>query len=170
MNKGLIHLYWGEGKGKTTAAMGLALRALGRGRGVTVVQFLKDGTSGELEPLRRLGAVVYSGGGCGKFVSQMVPEERAETSRLNTEYLKQALEAPSDLLILDEACAAWKLDMVDRELLRKAVLERPEGREIVLTGREPAPWMAEAADYSTEMRCHKHPYQEGVLAREGVEF
>ena len=62
MDKGLVHLYWGEGKGKTTAAVGLALRMLGSGGTVTVVQFLKDGQSSELEPLRRLGARVYSGG------------------------------------------------------------------------------------------------------------
>ena len=60
--------------------------------------------------------------------------------------------------------------MVDRELLRRAVLERPGTQEVVLTGREPAPWMVEAAHYSTEMRCYRHPYQEGVPAREGVEF
>lgn len=170
MDRGMIHLYWGEGKGKTTAAMGLALRALGRGQRVTVVQFLKDGTSGELEPLRRLGAAVFAGKGCGKFVSQMTAGERADTARQNTRHLRDALEQPCDLLILDEACAAWQLDMVDRGLLRSAVLERPQGREVVLTGREPAPWMAEAAHYSTEMRCHRHPYQQGVAAREGVEF
>jgi len=170
MDKGLIHLYWGEGKGKTTAAVGLAVRALGRGKRVAVVQFLKDGTSGELEPLRRLGAAVYSGGGCGKFAARMTPEEREDTARRNTGHLRRALEVPCDLLILDEACAAWRLDMVDQELLKRAVLERPEGREVVLTGREPAPWMLEAAHYSTEMKCHRHPYQEGVSAREGVEF
>ena len=169
MDKGLVHLYWGEGKGKTTAAMGLALRALGRGKRVTVVQFLKDGTSGELEPLCQLGTVVYSGG-CEKFVSQMTLEEKLETVQQNTAYLKNALTSPCDLLILDEACAAWRLDIVDRELLQRAVLERPMGQEVVLTGREPAPWMVEAAHYSTEMRCHRHPYQEGVPAREGVEF
>lgn len=170
MDRGLIHLYWGEGKGKTTAAMGLALRALGRGKRVTVVQFLKDGTSGELEPLRRLGAAVFAGKGCGKFVSQMTARERADTARQNTQHPRDALERLCDLLILDEACAAWQLDMVDRELLRSAVLDRPQGCEVVLTGREPAPWMAEAAHYSTEMRCQKHPYREGIPAREGVEF
>ena len=170
MDKGLIHLYWGEGKGKTTAAMGLALRALGRGRRVTVVQFLKDGASGELRSLRRLGAAVYSGKTCGKFFAQMTQEERLETTQQNNDHLQKALEVPCDLLVLDEACAAWQLDMVDRELLKRAVLERPEGCEVVLTGREPAPWMAEAADYSTEMRCHCHPYQKGIPAREGVEF
>ena len=169
MDKGLVHLYWGEGKGKTTAAMGLALRALGHGKRVTVVQFLKNGTSGELEPLRRLGAAVHSGG-CGKFVSQMTPEEKQEAARQNTEHLKNALAFPCDLLILDEACAAWQKDLVDRELLRSVVLERPAGREVVLTGREPASWMEQAAHYSTEMRCHRHPYQKGIPAREGVEF
>lgn len=170
MDKGLIHLYWGEGKGKTTAAMGLALRALGRGKQVAVVQFLKDGTSGELEPLRRLGAAVFSGKICGKFVSQMTPGERADTARQNTQHLRDALERSCDLLILDEACAAWQLDMVDRELLRNAVLDRPQGCEVVLTGREPALWMTEAAHYSTEMCCHRHPYTDGIPAREGVEF
>lgn len=137
---------------------------------MTVVQFLKDGTSGELEPLRRLGAAVRSGGGCGKFAAQMTSAEREETARLNTEHLKNALAEPCGLLILDEACAAWQLDLVDRDLLQRAVLERPEACEVVLTGREPAPWMLEAAHYSTEMRCHRHPYQQGVPAREGVEF
>ena len=75
---GLVHLYWGEGKGKTTAAMGLALRALGHGRKVTVVQFLKNGSSGELAPLRALGAAVYAGKTGTKFASQMTPEERAQ--------------------------------------------------------------------------------------------
>ena len=170
MDKGLIHLYWGEGKGKTTAAMGLALRALGGGLGVTVVQFLKDGTSGELEPLRKLGVAVFSGKAGAGFVFQMTAEERAATRRLNTEQLRLALEIPCDLLVLDEACAAWQLDMVDRDLLKRAVLERPRGREVALTGREPAPWMVQAAHYSTEMRCHRHPYHQGIPARKGVEF
>lgn len=168
--QGLLHLYWGEGKGKTTAAMGLALRALGAGLRVTVVQFLKSGTSSELKPLRRLGAAVYGGKAGTKFVFQMSEEEKAATRALQDANLRAALEAPCDLLLLDEACAAWQLGMVDGALLRRAALERPAGREVVLTGRDPAPWMADAADYSTEMRCHKHPYQRGVPARKGVEF
>ena len=87
-----------------------------------------------------------------------------------TELLRRALAAPCDLLVLDEACAAWTLDTVDRDLLRQAVLERPAGCEAVLTGRDPAPWMCQAADYSTEMRCHRHPFEQGVPAREGIEY
>ena len=60
--------------------------------------------------------------------------------------------------------------MVDQQLLRQGVLERPEGQEVVLTGRDPADWMLQAADYSTEMRCHRHPYQQGLAARPGVEY
>lgn len=170
MDKGLVHLYWGEGKGKTTAAVGLALRMLGSGGTVTVVQFLKDGQSSELEPLRRLGARVYSGRPGTKFFSQMTPEEREEVRARHNDLLRQALESHCDLLVLDEACAAFRLGMVEENLLRRAVLERPAGREVVLTGRDPAPWMQEAADYSTEMCCHKHPYRQGIAARKGVEY
>lgn len=170
MQTGLVHLYWGGGKGKTTAALGLALRALGAGRRVALVQFLKDGQSSELEPLRRLGASVYAGGAGTKFTWQMTDAERAAVRALSTQNLQAALALPCGLLVLDEACAAWQLDMVDRELLRQAVQGRPAGREVVLTGREPADWMRQAADYSTEMRCHRHPYEQGIAARKGVEF
>lgn len=167
---GLVHVYWGEGKGKTTAAMGLAVRALGCGARVVVLQFLKGRPSGEVAPLERLGATLLRGAPNEKFVFEMSEQEREDTKAHYTRLLQQAREIPCDLLILDEACAAWQLDMVDRELLREAVLQRPAGQEIVLTGREPAPWMREAADYSTEMRCLRHPYEQGIQARKGVEF
>lgn len=170
MDKGLVHLYWGEGKGKTTAAFGLALRALGSGARVMVVQFLKDGQSSELTPLRQLGAVVLSGKPGTKFFSQMNEVERAEVRALHNQMLQQAIAFDCDLLVLDEACAACRLGMVDENLLREAVLHRPANREVVLTGRDPAVWMEQAADYSTEMCCHKHPYQQGICARKGIEF
>lgn len=170
MEKGLLHLYCGDGKGKTTAAMGLGLRALGAGMKVTVVQFLKDGGSSELEPLRRLGASVWSGSCGSKFVFQMDQQERHAAHRAQDALLRQALDAPCDLLILDEACAACALGMVDEELLRDAVLRRPAGREVILTGRDPAQWMQDAADYITEMRALRHPFDKGTPARRGVEF
>ena len=170
MERGLIHLYTGTGKGKTTAAMGLALRALGHGRQVTVLQFLKDGQSGELEPLRRLGAQVCPPVCGNKFVFQMTEAERRTTRQAQTEALRAAAAGGCDVLILDEACAACVLDMVDEALLKRAVLERPAGREVVLTGRDPAPWMIQAADYMTVMCAEKHPFDAGVPAREGVEY
>ena len=81
---------------------------------------------------------------------------------------KQVL--PPDLLILDEACAAWNLNMVDRELLQNAVLHKPAEQELAMTGRDPALWMLDAADYITEMCCRRHPYEKGIPARKGVEF
>ena len=170
----MIHLYCGDGKGKTTAAMGLALRAIGHGKRVAVVQFLKNGKSGELAPLKLLGAFVLS-----------------ETRHLNDENLKKALAFPCDVLILDEVCAACRLGMVDEDLLRDYVTGNrgrrdsefntaSEGEdipdnlrnipEVVLTGREPAQWMLDAADYITEMKAERHPYEHGVRAREGIEF
>ena len=167
---GLVHLYWGEGKGKTTAAMGLALRSLGAGRKVVVVQFLKGGPSGEIPLLEQLGARVFRGKAGQKFTFQMTEAERAETKALQTEHLRRALALAADLLVLDEACAAWQKDLADRELLKQAVLEKPEVQEVVLTGREPPDWLWEAADYITEMKCHRHPFEQGIPAREGVEF
>ena len=88
MSNGLIHLYHGDGKGKTTAAMGLAVRALGCGRRVVIVQFLKGGATGELEPLQTLGATFYRGKAGQKFVFQMNEEEKAATRALQTENLR----------------------------------------------------------------------------------
>ena len=165
----MLHLYWGNGKGKTTAAMGLALRALGHGRRVVIVQFLKDGTSGEIAPLRAAGAAVYA---CpnAKFTWLMDEADKAAAREASSRALGQALAEPFDLLVLDEACAALKSGILGETLLRRAVAFAKNGREVVLTGRDPAPWLQDAADYSTEMRAHKHPYADGVAAREGVEY
>lgn len=170
MDKGLVHLYCGDGKGKTTAAMGLALRALGQGMRVVVVQFLKNGTSGELEPLKKLGAAVYSGQPGAKFTFQMNAEEKAQATKENNARLAEALQQPCDLLILDEICAARNSGMVDEALAKQAVLERPQHREVVLTGRNPEAWMVEDADYITEMQPRRHPYEQGIPARKGIEF
>ena len=165
----MLHIYTGEGKGKTTAAMGLAMRAIGHGRKVVILQFLKSGTSGELRPLIKAGATVISGKSGSKFVSAMSPEEREKTRKMNDGYLREVLGMQFDLLVLDEACAALKYDMVDPELIRAAVAMRSE-REIVVTGRDPADFLLEAADYITDMVCVRHPYERGIAAREGIEY
>ena len=89
---------------------------------------------------------------------------------MQSENLRRALEQPADMLILDEPCGACALGMVEEALLKKAVMEKPEEQELVLTGRDPAEWMQQRADYHTEMLCHKHPYEQGISARKGVEF
>ena len=157
---GLLHLYYGDGKGKTTAAMGLALRAMGSGKRVVILQFLKGGKSGEVPLLEQLGAKVYRGKAGQKVVFQMNEAETDTMEPLLT----------CDLLILDEAGSAWELDMVDKALLQKAVLERPAEQECVLTAHAAPQWMLDAADYATEMKCHRHPYQRGISARQGIEY
>ena len=170
MENGLLHLYYGDGKGKTTAAMGLALRAIGSGKRVVVVQFLKGGTSGEIPMLEQLGAEIYRGKAGQKFVSRMSEAEKAATRALQNENLQKAMARPADLLILDEAGSAWELDMVDKALLQRAVRTRPAGQECVLTAHQPPQWMLDEADYVTEMKCRRHPYQKGVAARKGIEY
>ena len=167
---GLLHLYYGDGKGKTTAAMGLALRALGSGKKVVVLQFLKGGQSGEIPLLEQLGAKIYRGKAGQKFVFQMNEAEKAATRDLQNRNLAAATTEDADLLVLDEAGSAWELDMVDKALLQKAVLARPAAQECVLTAHAAPRWMLEAADYVTEMKCCRHPYQKGVAARKGIEY
>ena len=154
---GLLHLYYGDGKGKTTAAMGLALRALGSGKKVVIVQFLK-------------GAKIYRGKAGQKFVFQMNEAEKAATRDLQNRNLAAAMTEDADLLVLDEAGSAWELDMVDKALLQKAVLARPAAQECVLTAHAAPQWMLDAADYVTEMKCCRHPYQKGIAARKGIEY
>lgn len=174
MQPRLTHLYFGNGKGKTTAAMGLALRAVGNQWRVGVVQFLKGSSSGEVEMLRQLGATIVKKQ-CGiKFVFQMTEEEKEQTRQIENEHLRQAIRMAQsgeyDLLVLDEAGSACKLGMIDEAVLKAFVQQKPANLELVLTAHQPIDWMIEAADYCTEMVCHKHPYEQGVSARKGVEY
>ena len=151
---GLLHLYYGDGKGKTTAAMGLALRAMGSGKRVVILQFLKGGKSGEVPLLEQLGAKVYRGKAGQKFVFQMNEAEKEATRQLQNANLTAAMADPADLLILDEAGSAWELDMVDKALLQKAVLERPAEQECVLTAHAAPQWMLDAADDDQKEAFH----------------
>ena len=132
MGKGLIHLYWGDGKGKTTAAMGMAMRALAARKKVVIVQFLKCQESGEITLLSQLGAQIYRGKAGHKFVFQMTEEEKAETRKVQEENLLAALQQSADLLILDEPFNALDEDSV--KLLRRLLLQyQQEGKLIIIT-------------------------------------
>ncbi len=172
---GLIHIYCGDGKGKTTAAMGLALRCAGRGCPVVVVQFLKDGTSGECRILAKLNNVaLFAANPCGKFSWQLTDDERFRTANA----LQRMFEAASGfavkksarLLVLDEACGASAAGLLDENILLGFLDNRPKGMEIVLTGRSPSDKLMERADYITEMIKIRHPYDKGLAAREGIEL
>ena len=159
----MVHLYCGEGKGKTTAAMGLALRMAGRGKRVVVAQFLKGADSGERYALAMLPQVTLLPlPERVKFSFQLTPEEReAEQARyLALAEQARTLGAQPDcgLLVLDEVCAAVI-----------SCLDRAAG-EVVLTGRDPDPALVGRADYITEMGKLRHPFDLGTAARPGVEY
>lgn len=174
MNK--LHLYTGDGKGKTTAAMGLALRALGHGRRVLVGQFVKDGRSGELAALRQLtGAIVMPCPPMEGFTFSMTEAERAAAVRAQGEYL-QALrwtiaETQPDCIVLDELAMAASLGMVSQEDAQLLIDEALTHGETVVTGYYAPAWLRERADYLTLLQAERHPYQsEQLPAREGVEW
>lgn len=172
---GLVHLYCGEGKGKTTAAFGLALRCLGHGGRAVITQFLKDGDSGECRMLRDMEDVtIFAAHPCHKFSFQMNEDEKAQTAavieQLFDEMAAFVCRTQPDLLVLDEICAAVNAGFLKEERLLEFLDHRPKDLEIVLTGRGPSAALCERADYMSEIQCRKHPYQNGIAARKGVEF
>ena len=169
----MIHLYTGDGKGKTSAATGLAVRMLGHQRSVLFCRFLK-GKSGETEPLISLGAQVVNAPHSGKFTFQMSPEEICAARAANMDFLadlrKIVREGGFALIVLDEIVDAVNANLLDVDEVIGFVQEIPPGVEIVLTGRDPDAKLAAMADYYTEFFCHAHPYEKGVAARRGVEY
>ena len=169
---GLIHLYSGDGKGKTTAAMGLALRAVGNGLPVVIVQFLKDGSSGECRVLRQLpGVAIHAANPCGKFSFQMSGEERKQTAEAVTALFRRvtaSLPSPG-LLVLDEVCGALTNGFLSEAELMAFLREKPPALEVVLTGRAPCEALCAIADYHSEIQKRCHPYDKGVPARPGIE-
>ena len=174
-SEGLVHLYCGEGKGKTTAAVGLCARAAGSGKRVLFVQFFKDGTSSENASLRLLPNVhtMHEPRYFGR-VSNMGKEEFEECKRaysaLFDAAISRAAEEKFDLLVLDEAVSSCNHGVIDEGALLRFLKSRPARLEVVLTGREPSAALVEAADYVTEMKKVKHPFDAGIVARRGIEF
>lgn len=167
----MIHLYCGSGKGKTTAAMGLALRAAGRGKPVVIAQFLKGEDSGERRILERLPQVnLLPLPETIQFTFAMSEEEKEKEKVRYQCMLKEIAYAAQvcELLILDEVCAAVNTGMISLQ----AILQLLDGLtcEIVMTGREPAQELEQRADYITCMEKVRHPYDEGICAREGIEY
>lgn len=170
---GLIHIYCGDGKGKTTAAMGLALRCVGSGRKVLLLQFLKDGKSSEFASLAHVPNIeVIPQTRTFGFSWTLTPEEKSEAAAYYSGLLEEAFRqaVDFDLLILDEALGACAAGMVDEARLLALLDGRPEHLEAVLTGRDPSQAVLDRADYVTEMKMVKHPFKRGVAAREGIEY
>lgn len=178
----MTHLYFGEGKGKTTAALGLALRFSGSCGKVIFCQFLKSRPVSELTSLERLGIDVMRGEFPKKFFVQMTFEEQTESRKIAQELFDSAVDRVEDffksqpdgrlLLVLDEICAAIGHGLLDEDYAVEKIksLSKMSAVEIVLTGRNPGEKLLALADYATEMKKIRHPFDRGVRAREGVEF
>ena len=177
--QGLVHVYFGDGKGKTTAAVGIAARAAGRGRRVVFAQFLKGRKTGELNSLIKLDVQIIRSEKSTRFCWEMTDEEKIECGVIQTDLfneIKEEIEKltrsgqQACLLILDEALDAAGIGLLDEETLRDFIAQKPEGLEVVLTGRTAPEWLMERADYVTEMKKHKHPFENGIGGRKGIEF
>ncbi|MDR1961187.1 MAG: cob(I)yrinic acid a,c-diamide adenosyltransferase [Gracilibacteraceae bacterium] len=173
---GRLHVYIGYGKGKSTAALGLLLRAVGQGHRVLYGQFLKSGRSGELLSLPQLGENVriWPTSSVEKFYRNLSEAEQEDVKNAQraslAEMAAEMREGSYNLAIMDEA-----LDLIDLGIVTAAELvdlarNRPEATELVYTGHNAGPEIVAAADYLTEFHARKHPYNEGVPARRGIEF
>ena len=172
--KGLIHIYCGDGKGKTTAAMGLTVRALGSGMKVVLTQFMKGDYSSELKILRGLPnlQLVFCEQNFG-FVWNMTEEEKLAAKAAYTRQFETAVqlatECKADMLVMDEFMSCYEMQFIDNEKALDFLRNKPENLEVVLTGRNPGAELCELADYISEIKKIKHPYDKGVNSRKGIE-
>lgn len=169
----MIHLYYGDGKGKTTAAVGLIVRHVGSGGKAVLAQFLKSIPTGELESLSKLDVPVYRNTLPHGFFPAMDSAMKRRVTDMHNETLRivtqLAREKRCTLLVLDELCAALSLELIDHEAVTSLLNDHCEA-ELVITGRDPSEELLAAADYITEMKLIRHPYEKGVKARKGIEF
>ena len=175
MDQGLIHIYCGDGKVKTTAAMGLGMRAAGREKKVLLTQFLKSGRTGELASIEKLKEYfhIFEGVPVNKFVWNMNYEEKAVVKKEHSDrfkkVVKKAIDENYDLLILDEIIAAINLEFIELEEVISFLNDKPYGLEVVMTGRNPKDSLIDLAHYVSEIKCIKHPFEKGISARVGIE-
>jgi len=171
LSRGYIQVYTGDGKGKTTAALGLALRASGHGLRTYIGQFMKGQRYGELDALRDHPYITIEQYGDVRCIrrEEVTPEHVAQAHRGLERAREAMLSGRYDLVVLDEVNVAIWFGLLDVEEVLALLDERPEGVELVLTGRRAPRELIARADLVTEMREVKHYYQQGVTARRGIE-
>ena len=174
LERGLVHIYTGDGKGKTTAALGLSLRALGRGFKVCFIQFLKGRMKlgdGAFLALKRIRSFEYASYGTGKFVvGKPTRRDFQEASRAFERAKDAIMKGKYEVVVLDEITHAVNLGLIDVDEVIELIQRKPSMVEVVLTGRAADQRLIDIADLVTEMREVKHPFSHRVEAREGIEF
>ena len=174
--RGLVIVYTGDGKGKTTAAIGMAFRAVGRGWKVLMIQFGKGSWHyAELDTVERLKPdfeIIPMGIGFYKILDdQHTEQEHRAAAQHALEFSREQMQSGRyDLIILDEVNGAITAGLLSVEALVRLIEEKPEDLSLVLTGRAAAAEVVERADLVTEMREIKHPYQKGILAQKGIDY
>lgn len=180
----MIHMYSGDGKGKTSTAVGMAIRMAGAGKEVLFTQFMKGNESSEIRVLQSLpGVKVLKSERDYGFYRNMSDEDKQEITEKHNEILREILRTvryfsridpegngPELLIVLDEITYPCRCDLVDEELLKTILEETPETVELVMTGRNPREYMVKHSDYWSDLKMRKHPYEKNVVARFGVEF
>lgn len=171
--RGLVQIFTGDGKGKTTAALGVVLRALGHGLRVCIVAFMKGGYPyGEWEVLSKLPNVRIARFGSATFTdpTNVKPEEKEQAKLALSTARKAMLSGDYDLVVLDEVniATAWKLVELDEVV--KLIRDKPQNVELVLTGRHADTKLVQLADLVTECLKIKHPYDKGIVARRGIDY
>jgi cob(I)alamin adenosyltransferase len=177
---GLVQMWWGNGKGKTTAALGMGLRALGRGFRVHLIQFLKGGISGveafeeygELKALKRFENFSFERFGMPEWLIGKPKDGHLEAGRKALAATARALHSGQyDMVIVDECLYAVQMEVIASHDLIDIVKQKAPKTECVLTGSHKSlPEIEAIADLVTEVRKHKHPYDKGIKARIGTEF
>jgi cob(I)alamin adenosyltransferase len=170
-NRGYIQVYTGNGKGKTTAAIGLSIRAAGAGLKVFIAQFIKMGEYSEIKALRRFSDLItVEQFGLGRFTNGKPSREDIAAAQKGLEKVKSLMRSNAyKIIILEEANVAAKLGLIAVQDLLELMFEKPYDTELVITGRSASAQIIEKADLVTEMKPVKHYFQKGVPARLGIE-
>ena len=175
---GLVQVFWGNGKGKTTSALGTALRACGNGFSVHLVQFMKNGTGdseidfpGEIRALEKFKNFSYKRFGAGSWIIGPPKQHHIDAVKEAYDYLFSCFKKDYDIIIADEILYAVQLGLLEESEVLKLIDFKPKNKELILTGsHKPFPKIFEKSDLVTEIKKIKHPYDLGVLARKGLDY
>lgn len=171
MEKAYVHVYCGDGKGKTTGALGLVVRALGAGLSAALIQFMKGFAYSELKTLSKLPGleIIQTGRTDHVQKGKAAASDLSEAKRAMDMAWFYCLKSPRDLVVLDEASVAVDYGLIEEKDILDLIDQRDPGVELVITGRNPTQAMMDRADYLSEILCLRHPYEDGVLSREGID-